>query len=292
MPEKKLVIVVHGMGVAKEDFADIWAEELYKNHGTDRFEVKGLWWEPVLDEVMDKYPLISENMANAIAKYNFPQMKDILENNIFQEVHDHIMDILGYIGLPNMSVYIRDWCFNKLDEITYDRKKETIIVAHSLGSVMIPHITWYEYIKTRGIPYLGLILTGCPLGIRSPIPGVPGPLTLLCNESDTDREKTLKNFARIWYLKGEKRLTFILNKYDIVCSDVKYPIGNKKIDIIPVRQEFTKSEKKALLKGHPDCIKEFYEGEPNPAKIVDNHDKCLYLNRQEFKDAFEALLSL
>jgi hypothetical protein len=298
MRSKKLVVVVHGIGDAKETFYRSWESTLHANHGDGRFDVTGLCWEPALDKVKERYPLIRVDLARVLAAYELPQLKAIVEGSTYKKLEDHVMDVIGYVGLPDMSAYLRDWCLNKLFSIIGDRQRDVVIVAHSLGAAMIPHILWYDRLKTGAIPYVGVILLASPLGIRSPVRGVPDPLTLLANETllirakKMSRNETLRNFAKMWTRKGDRRLTFVINKNDIVCSDVAYTIGGRKVDLIPVQQGLSVEEKRILEETHPGSIKEFIAGEPKPGKINENHDIHMYLNRSEFKEAFEYLLNV
>ena len=67
MSDKKQVILVHGIGDAGPDFYKSWEKILVGNHGSERFEVKGFCWEPLLEKVERKYPIASGALADALA---------------------------------------------------------------------------------------------------------------------------------------------------------------------------------------------------------------------------------
>ena len=149
--------------------------------------------------------------------YNFPYLKGLLKSATYRKLHDYLMDVVGYVLLSNMTIELRNECWMKLYEIVAGRGKETIIIAHSLGAAMIPHILYYDYQKSGAVPYMGLILMASPLGFKSPCPGLlPDPLSHLSKESHTSRETTLRRFAQIWNSAGNNRMKFLINKNDIV----------------------------------------------------------------------------
>ena len=47
-------------------------------------EVKGLWWEDVLDKIEAKYPLIDGAMADVLESCGFPNLKKWIGNRMIR----------------------------------------------------------------------------------------------------------------------------------------------------------------------------------------------------------------
>ena len=297
---KKLIVVAHGIGDADEDFADAWAEEIAKHHDLKDVEVKGLWWTDLRKRVEEKYPVVSGEMAEILALCNFPDLSGILDGAAFKKINGYVMDVLVYVGLPDMWLYIQDACARKLDELRRDsdgkevfEEADTILVGHSLGAAMLPQLVWREYCSTGTVPYRGLILLASPLGFASPAPGVCKDFLQRMGElRGGSREGVLKRFARAWNMSGPGTLRFVSNAYDIVCSDVEYahPLTGEAFDPLPLRQGFSQAEIGLLEAEHPGCVKGVSFGEPVPGKIAGNHDVFAYLKQDAFNEALAGLL--
>lgn len=289
MPSKKKVIVAHGIGDAKPDFFEEWKKILHENHDSSKFEVIGFHWEPVLQKIADKYPLIPKEL---IEKCGFDQLKSATDSSNYKVFSDYLMDVLVYVlGGGDMAQYILDECILKLNELTKGHEQDTILIGHSLGAAMLPHITWREWDKLGAITYKGMILMSCPLGFESPAPALASDLLdILGKIAGGDRISTLKLMANVWRSKGNNALCIINNVNDIVCSDVQFGIDDKLIDLIPIRQGFSAYERQVINKAFPGSLKYINFGKPGPNNISDNHDVKKYLGSKEFIAAFEALL--
>lgn len=295
MSGKKLVVVAHGIGDTPPDFYKAWADVLHANHGTDRFDVVGLYWEDVLDKVAERYPLISDRFADVVAQCGFNNLKNLVDSNTYKTVYDSVMDVLVYAGLDEMARYIQNQCIMKLHNLapTPQQKARTILVGHSLGAAMLPHIVWREWSETQTIPYPGLLLMASPLGFKAPsFSPMHDLLYHLSIIAGGDRLGTLRLFGNAWSAKGPGSLRFFINEYDIVCSDVLYDIGTgHPVDLIPVQQGFNAVDKQTLSAANPGCLHTFRFGTPTPGNIVSNHAALTYLARPEFGTAFEDLLN-
>jgi predicted esterase len=290
---KKLVIVAHGIGDFKPDFYKEWEEVVRKNNPDD-FEVVGFFWDDVLDKVAEKFPLISQNFADAVARFGFNELQKVLSSESFNKLKEHFMDVLVYTVMQDMTNYIQTTCALRLNKIVHDKgyaKGDTVLIGHSLGAAMLPHVVWLERNATGGIPYGGMILLAAPLGMESPIPLViKDLLDVMPGNERRDRKKMLRLFATDWELTGANRLHFFINGNDIVCSDIKLKAGQVVQDLIPIRQGFNTEEIDVLMAASPGCVHLFTEGSADVRDVVSNHDVKMYLNRQEFTAAFQGLL--
>ena len=297
MASKKLVVVAHGIGAAKEGFEQDWADILHRNHGAERFDVKGLWWEDVLDKVAEKYGDITGNLKEVLDAFGLDGLGKLMgqvgESETFQQIKDYAQDVVIYAGLPEMAHVIQEECKQKLHALCAGRDHETILIGHSLGAAMLPHIVWQDKVENQYMPYRGLILLASPLGFESPLPkAVPDLLQVMAGSTAADRITTLRTFAGAWDKKGDHRLRFVINCNDLVCSDVIFfsEEGKKLGDLIPIRQGFSPQEEQALNAAHPDCVLHSRWGVPAVRSIGQNHAAENYLNAPEFRAAFEELL--
>lgn len=291
---KKLIIVAHGIGNHQPGFEQEWEAVIRKNNPGD-YEVAGLWWEDVLDKVAQKYPLIDQNFANAVTSFGFKNLSSVLSSSDYQTISDYFMDVLVYTAMGDMTDYIQTSCALKLKQLIAEKgyaPGDVILVGHSLGAAMLPHIAWRERNATGAIPYGGLILLASPLGMESPIPAlVKDLLALMPDPVSAERQTMLQLFAAEWELNGAKLLHWLINTTDIVCADVPITVGPLTKDLIPIRQGFNAAELQALDTGSPGCVHQFTEGSTDVAKVIANHDVLRYLQRQEFSAALQGLLS-
>ncbi|MCF7817106.1 MAG: hypothetical protein K9M54_04425 [Kiritimatiellales bacterium] len=293
MSAKKLVVVAHGIGNAEPDFHKAWEAILNTNHDPDKFEVQGLYWEDVLQKVESKYPIINSNFAEAVEQFGFEKIRDLLDDDTYKMVSDYAMDVLVYCALDDMREYIQTQCIEKLHQLCNGRQSETILIGHSLGAAMLPHISWKQCIATGSMPYLGMILLASPLGIVSPRPSMVGDLLKILGKiNGGDRISTLTSFATAWGEIDDGRLHFLINENDMVCSDVKFEVGGETIDLIPIRQGFNSEEIIALELGSTGSIHKFKQGNKTFSEIMNNHAESLYLKRPEFKTVFNQLLDV
>lgn len=290
---KKLLIVAHGIGDPKEGFHKEWETAIRENNGGD-YEVAGFFWDDVLDKVAEKFPLVSKNFADAVARFGFDKLQKTVSSEAFNKAREHFMDVLVYTAMQDMTNYIQTTCALRLNQIVHDKKvakADTILIGHSLGAAMLPHVVWLERNATGGIPYGGMILLASPLGMESPIPlAIKDLLDVMPGNARRDRKKMLRLFATEWFLTGDKRLRFLINENDIVCSDVKCVIGPVAEDLIPVRQGFNAEELAVLEDACPGCVSKYAEGNADVRDVVGNHDVLKYLRRPEFCSALQAML--
>lgn len=295
-----LIVLAHGIGEATPDFYKKWEEIIAANHDLSKVKVKGLCWEDILQKVANRYDVVSNQMADIVEMCGFPDLKKWVGNDSWVVFKDYMMDLLVYVGLPDMWMMIQDECTLKLEALRKDaRGKEvfeeadTILVGHSLGAAMLPHLVWREYAFTGTIPYRGMILLASPLGFESPNRNICKDFLQRMGEIfGGDRMSTLTRFARAWNLGGQNRLRFINNENDIVCSDVKYSIPGtgKLVDLIPLRQGFNPTEIAALNGEHAGCVEFISFGDRNPEKICENHDVLTYLADPAFNNALRQML--
>lgn len=297
----KLIVLAHGIGDAAPDFYEAWAKIIAKNHDLTSVTIKGLCWEDSLQKVADKYGVANELLGEVVDLCGFANLKKWTSNDDFKLFKDYIMDLLVYVGLSDMWLLIQDTCALKLDELCKNAgsaepfdEADTILVGHSLGAAMLPHLVWREYAATGTIPYGGMILLASPLGFESPNSAICGDfLGRMGQIYGGDRDHVLARFARAWNKGGDHRLKFINNENDIVCSDVKYklPGSGELIDLIPLRQGFDPAEINILNSEHEGCVEFVSFGKREPSKIADNHEILTYLKQQPFNDALAQMLS-
>jgi len=297
---KKLIVMAHGIGDSKPGFENDWIKAVKENIDLSDVDVKGLLWEDVLQQVEDKYPIVSDQLADLVDMCGFPNLKKLVKNDGWKTFKDYMMDVLVYVGLDDMWLKIQDQCALKLDALRKDnagnevyKEADTILIGHSLGAAMLPHLVWREFAFTGTIPYRGLILLASPLGFESPLPDLCQDfLQRMGGISGGSRLNTIKRFARTWNMVGDGCLKFIINENDIVCSDVKYeiPVTHQLVDLIPLRQGFNPTEVNLLNQIHKDCVNYVTFGKRDPTQIVNNHDVLTYLKLPVFVDALKALL--
>ena len=301
MATKKLIVVAHGIGQTPQDFDTAWAQAIAKKVDLANAEVRGLWWEDVLQEVEDKYPLVDGSLADAVAACGFADLQKWIDSDNYKTFHDYLMDVLVYVGLPDMWQHIQNVCLDKLDKLRRDENGkevfamgDTILIGHSLGAAMLPHLVWRDYSFTGSMAYRGLILLASPLAMVSPAPSICGDFLQRMGEiSDgPDRNNVLRSFAAAWDVGEAGRLRFIANANDIVCSDVKYklPITGQLVDLIPIRQGFNEDETKVLNDQHPGAVQVVSFGEPDPRQVLANHDVFAYFQQPAFATALTTLL--
>jgi len=298
----KLLVLAHGIGQAPADFYKEWETKIRANLGSamNGVTVKGLWWQDELQKVQDRYPLVQSTFADMIAQFGHDQLKTVLTNENWKTFQTFMMDVLVYVGLPDMWLYILNECTKKLHNLRLDEagneqfaEEDTILVGHSLGAGMLPQLVWKEFVATATIAYRGLILLASPLGFHSPIPVICQDfLQRLGAMHGGDRNSTLTKFASAWTAGGPNRLRFISNTNDIVCSDVSFPIpllGT--LDPIPVQQGFSSEEIQLLNTTHPGSFQAVTFGTRALTAIASNHDVMTYLDQQAFIDSLKTLLS-
>jgi pimeloyl-ACP methyl ester carboxylesterase len=289
----KLVVAAHGIGNHPPDFATAWEAVLRRNHPQGEFAVVGLWWQDVLEKVAEKYPLVEQQFAAAMAQFGFPELQKILDSAGYAMAREYFMDVLVYIAMGDMTHYIQTEVALRLKQLIAAagvRPADTILVGHSLGAAALPHVAWEERDHIGYIPYGGMLLLASPLGIVSPLPGVIRDLLgWMAGDTGMSRNEMLAAFAREW---EPGTLRFLINTNDIVCADVKLLGTGVAQDPIPLRQGFNQAERTTLAVENPGSVALFSAGFPDPLTVVSNHDVSLYLERPEFRSAFDHLLGV
>lgn len=296
---KKLVVLAHGIGDSTANFYKDWQKVIESNHDLKDVTIRGLWWEDVLQKVAEQYPVVSGPFAELLKMCGFDQFDRWLSSEDAAAFKDYLMDVLVYVGLPDMWIYIQNECARKLAALRKNaagreefKRSDTILIGHSLGAAMLPQLAWRECLDSGAIPYRGMILLASPLGLESPYPRLCKDFLARMGHLGDDRLSVLTGFARAWNMIGDGRLCFVNNENDIVCSDVKYKIpgSNELVDVIPLRQGFNPAECHVLKTEHPGSVKWVSFGSADPRKIPQNHDVLTYLEQDSFNKAFAALL--
>lgn len=292
----KLLVLAHGIGDAPKDFYKDWQDVIAENHDLTGVTVRGLWWEDVLQKVEDKYDLVSGPFAEIVKMCGFDALEKFSTNDQWKTFKDYMMDVLVYVGLPDMWLYIQNTCTQKLADLQQSTKtgftpSQTILIGHSLGAAMLPQLAWRDCIDTGVMAYGGMILLASPLGFESPYPKLCQDFLQRMGHPGDDRNSVLTGFAAAWQAVGSHRLRFVSNLDDIVCSDVKFQLPTGLADLIPIQQGFSPSEIFLLNQVNPDSYKTVEFGSPDPSKIADNHDALTYLKQDAFNEALGALLA-
>ena len=289
------IIMVHGIGNAKdESFADSWKAEILKscpelNQGV---EFRPFYWEGVLETAAKKWPLVGSGFKAALDMFDLDNLKAKLTAQSFEVAQSYAMDVVSYVGIPDATAFYLNSCALKLDALAPDKKDETLIIAHSLGAAMIPHLLWNICQNTGSIPYHSLILLASPLGFASPFEWVVGDfLEVMGRLSGTDRATTLRAFAQTWSGIGDNRLHFVRNTNDIVCHDARFNIAGDIIDIIPIPQGFTTDEVALLNRANKDCHHQVTFGSQDIGAIGDNHDVVAYIKQPIFTSILKGLIN-
>jgi hypothetical protein len=297
---KKLLVVAHGIGDAPSDFYKEWEGAIAETTDLTNVTVKGLWWEDILQKVADKYPVVSSTLAEIVAMCGFPDLEKWVGNAGWKQFQDYVMDVRVSGGLAAMWLMILDQCALRLDALRRDKRgrevfeeADIILVGHSLGAALLPHLVWREYAGTGTIPYRGMINLASPLAFESPNAHICKDFLQRMGEIfGGDRNNVLARFSRAWNKGGPNRLRFLCNENDIVCSDVKYkvPPDGRLVDLIPLRQGFNPAEIQLLNSEHPGCVEFLSFGKRDPRKIAENHDVLTYLGHDSFARALRPLL--
>ena len=291
---QKLVVIAHGIGDHVAGFSKEWKDILRKNHPKAKFQVAEFVWEDILEEAEKQYPACSKQATAAFKRLGFGLLETVFASDVYKTISDGVMDILTYVVLGDMNRYMRAKCSVRLEEIRIKMKatkEDVVLIGHSLGAAMLPHIVWDYYRHVGAIPWHGLILLAAPLGYQSPFPeAIADPLAaMICDHKDLGRTDVLREFSSAWRRQGKDRLHFLINQQDIVCWDAEYDGTGDPLSFI--RQGFSPAEMAALTEANPNCLHLFKAGKPKLTQIAANHSVDLYLNRPEFIQAFNGLMA-
>jgi hypothetical protein len=293
MPIKR-IIMVHGIGDQKDaSFADDWKKEIIRAFPRLEKDVvfKALYWENLRQDALKKWPPIDPGFAKALESFGLAQLENVIDGDIYKMVANFATDVLNYVGIPEATTYFLNGAIVNLEILAEGQETETLIIAHSLGAAMIPHALWLMRQNTRTIPYHSLILLASPLGFSSPDWSFGDFLDAMGKISGAaNRIETLHNFAKAWSRTGDRRLHFIRNSNDIVCSDAVLNVAGIARDFIPIQQGFDDEEVAILEKAHEGCHHLVTFGGDDSSNVGDNHDVINYLKTKAFQDALGGLL--
>lgn len=290
---QKLVVLAHGIGDNAAGFSKNWEKILRKNHPKAKFKTAEFVWEDILEEAEKQYPLCSKQAQIAFKRLGFGLLEMALNSDAYKTISDGAMDILTYVALGDMNRYMRAKCSIRLEETRLQQKaakEDVVLIGHSLGAAMFPHIVWDYYRNVGVIPWHGLILLASPLGYQSPFPEtIPDPLAAMIGDHvNLGRTDVLREFSNAWRRRGENRLHFLVNQNDLVCWDAEFDGTGDPLSFI--RQGFSPAEMVALTEANPECLHLFKSGKPKLTQIAANHACEMYLNRPEFIRAFDGLM--
>lgn len=295
---KKLIICAHGVGDHSKDFYKSWAAVLNQNHNPDKFVVDGLFWDDLQDQLFDKFMDIKEEVRNAaeetFLKTAYEYLDDPSYKSILDFIKENVFDVVSYLFFKEFrDAVLWPKCTIRLMEIIQKYKSyQPVLIGHSLGSILLTHITWFIRQTTGVLNFYDFFLIGSPLGLRSPLNAVPDFLDLLAGIGHhPSRMEALTIWAQEWWHYKYNRLHIIINELDPIAWDVKMDIGsNKDIDLIPVRQGFSDKEIKRIEAANANTIQKFQFGTKKVADVFGNHNVENYLNSDPFKQAFDAIL--
>lgn len=295
---KKIVICAHGVGRHRDNFHETWAEVLNINHNSDKFVVKGLFWDDLQDQLFDKFYDIEEKIRDVaeetFLKTAYKYLDEPSYKSILDFIQENIFNAVSYLFFKEFRDAIL-WpkCIIRLMEIIKKYKSyQPVLIGHSLGSILLTHITWFIRQTTGILNYYDFFLIGSPIGFRSPLNAIPDFLELLAKIGNhPSRMDALTIWAQEWWHYKRNRLHIIINELDPIAWNVKMDIGsNKDINIIPVHQGLSDKEIKRIEAVNVNIIKRFKLGSKKIIDIFNNNNVENYLNSDPFKQAFDTIL--
>lgn len=285
------IVCIHGIGDHTEGFHEPWADLIRAVPGAEDAEIVGLLWDDKLDEIEERFPLVSQRFTDALKRFGLDEAREFLDGESYAMLREFLMDVLVYTSLGEMRALVLAHCGLRLKELSHGAADRTILVGHSLGSGLIVHLVEQEYWATGAIPYAGAILMAPPLGIASPVAGVlPDLLAVTPRIGALSRPDALNRIAQHWRLAGPKSLRLLVNEHDPVVADVRIKVGGVERDVLPIKQGFSRREQRALNRGLPACFVSFAAGSRSPSKVVKNHDVLRYLSHKTFAAALTDVL--
>jgi hypothetical protein len=102
MSSEKLIVLAHGIGISPSTFHRDWEAVIAANQSLTNVTVKGLWWQDVLQKVANQYPIVSGPFAEILAMCGFDELDEWLAKVDTKTFQDYLMDVLVYVGLPDM----------------------------------------------------------------------------------------------------------------------------------------------------------------------------------------------
>lgn len=312
------IIAVHGIGQHAADFHQAWEDALREalaDTDTDTdIQVLGLHWSDEQDQVADRFPVASERLQGVMSRIGVGAVGDFRDSDAYKVIHSHVYDVFAYSFLHELRHYLQTQALRDLLQLVQGHEEETAVVAHSLGSALTVHVAALMRRIADTLPFRGAVLLAPPLGIRSPISGIPDPLAVTPDSAlptdilgldgmtpeeqiqwaktrdygatldEAAREEILLKLCNDW---PTRRLHFVVNKNDIVCSDVQFRIGNMHRDVISIKQGY--SERESAIINASQSFHEVTFGKPEFGSIAANHDAITYLGLPEVATALRRI---
>ena len=310
------IIAVHGIGRHADDFRLAWQGKLREQLQDDSAEVVGLRWSDEQDQVADRFPVASERLQGVMSRIGIGAVENFRSSAAYDLLHSHIYDLFAYSFLHELRHYMQTVFLRDLLKLVRGREQDTVIVAHSLGTAMTVHVAALTRRLADTVPVRGAVLLAPPLGVRSPLESVPDPLAVSPDSSlptaihdldgltaeeqirwaaTRDYGDALDESARLQLLIDicndwpSRRLHFVVNTNDVVCSDVKFELGDTQRDIISIKQGYSDDEREVI-----DTLQRFHEvsfGRPDLGEVAANHDAIAYLGTAAVGAALQEILS-
>lgn len=321
---RPLVVVTHGIGDHRPDFHKDWEVEIQAAVPDGVFDVVGLYWGDVQDRIAQRYDVVSETLSGFLSRIGSGAGDDFRDGDAHDVIQKFAMDVFAYCLFHDMRHFIQSDCLLDLLQKTEGRENHTILIGHSLGAALMPHIVQLERRVTGRIPYRGLVLLAPPLGIKSPMAATRDPLAVTPTgkpqgestaprprlrhhlvggdtswikardytvaPTDEQRLDILEELCTNWRAEGPGRLHFCINKNDMVCSDVRFQIGDegRLRDLVPAKQGYSPDERAII-----EALAQFHEldfGAPKVGEIGSNHDAVTYLRTPQVRSILQSLL--
>ncbi len=283
------------------------------------FEVRGLFWADLKQRIVDRYPIVSPRLASALDRIGIGAADEFRKSDAYQVMRETLLDVFAYSLLHDMRHMLQTDVLLRLMELTRGDGGESIIVAHSLGAALMVHVAALQRRVDGRVPHGGLVLLAPPLGIRSPVSAIPDPLAVtpdsarptglaggleqhLAHErldwvegrsyddelSEDQRHAILEQVAQDWIAVGRRALHFCVNRNDMVCSDVRFELLDRRRDVVPIKQGFDADEV-AILNAVAN-YHEFEFGAPKVDQVSENHDVLTYLEQPAVTGVLRALI--
>ncbi|MFK7740055.1 MAG: alpha/beta fold hydrolase [Planctomycetota bacterium] len=307
------IIAIHGIGDHPADFHRDWADVLRDEFGSGECEVLGLRWTEDQRRIANRFPVLSQRLTGLAGRLGAGMDDSLRQSTGFQLVQQYVHDVFTYAALHDMRHLVQTEAMRQLRQLSGgDRAGDTVLVAHSLGAALAVHAAQLEKRVVGRIGWRGLVMLAPPLGVRSPLPNVLDPLAVtpdsrvptnlqggldehLADEritwaeprsrplghkpDEAERLAILRQICSNWLPCGADPLHFVVNRNDMVCSDVRFDVLGRSIDPVSIKQGYSDAEQTLLKNGASWHSVAF--GEPKLDAIAANHDALTYLQQPE-----------
>ncbi len=159
MPKKLGVLTVHGMGDQKPDYADPMIEELHNRIFGDSVSIEesdiaweaGYWADDIQDEQDKLWKTLSKNPNMSYTKLRRFVISALGDAVGYQRVGSSNVGRTDYYGQFHQSIHAS---LRNLRQQLGDDDKPLIVIAHSLGSVIMSNYIWdAQKRKVKGTPF-------------------------------------------------------------------------------------------------------------------------------------------